>query len=50
MKAQDYSSGHSIIVHRVIPSSVMRRFRSDVARQKKAKKTLRRMKKEYRDE
>lgn len=50
MKAQNNSSGHSIAVHRVIPSSVIRRFRSDVARQKKAKQTLRRMKKEYGDE
>jgi hypothetical protein len=40
----------SITVHRVIPASVIRRFRSDIARQKKSKKSPRRMKKENRDE
>ena len=43
-------SEHPIIFHRVIPASVVRRFRSDVARQKKTKKTLHRMRKERNDE
>ena len=46
MKAEQNpnSFGRSIVVHRVIPASVVRRLRSDIARQKKAKKALRRMK------
>ena len=43
-------SDQPINVHRVIPASVIRRFRSDIARQKKSRKTPRRMKKETRDE
>ena len=43
-------SEHPITVHRVIPASVIRRFRSDLARQKKSKKPPRHMKKENRDE
>ena len=44
------SSERPITMHRVIPASVIRRFRSDIARQKKSKKSPRRMKKENRDE
>ena len=44
------SSERPITVHRVIPASVIRRFRGDVARQKKSNKTPRRIKKEIRDE
>jgi hypothetical protein len=43
-------SDHPIRVHRIIPASVIRRLRSDIARQKKSKKTPRHMKKENRDE
>ena len=44
------SSERPITMHRVIPASVIRRFRSDLARQKKSKKIPRRMQKENRDE
>jgi len=40
------SSGTPVIVWRVITASAVRRLRSDIARNKKAKKVLRRMKKE----
>ena len=52
MKAQQthHSSEPSIVVHRVIPAAVVRRLHNDIARHKKAKKALRRMKKEQRDE
>ena len=43
-------SEHPTKVHRVIPASVIRRFRGDIARQMKSKKTPRHMKKENRDE
>jgi hypothetical protein len=43
-------SERPITVYRVIPASVIRRFRSDIARQKKSKKTPRLIKKENRDE
>ena len=43
-------SDQPITVRRVIPASVIRRFRGDIARQKKSKKSPRRMKKENRDE
>ena len=50
MKTARNPSEHSITVHCVIPTSVIRRFRSDIARQNKSKKTPRHMKKENRDE
>ena len=50
MKTPRNPSEHPITVHRVVPASVIRRFRSDIARQKKSKKTPCRMKKETRDE
>ena len=52
MKAQQthHSSEPSIVVHRVIPAAVVRRLHNDIVRHKKAKKALRRMKKEQRDE
>ena len=50
MKTARNPSEHPITVRRIIPDSVIRRFRSDIARQKKSKKTPRDMKKENRDE
>jgi hypothetical protein len=52
MKSQQNhnSSECPIIVHRLIPAAVVRRLHNDITRHKKAKKTLRRMKKEQRDE
>ena len=50
MKTPRYPSNHPITVHRVIPASVIRRFRSDIARQKKSKKNSRRIKRENRVE
>ena len=44
------STERAIVIRRVIPASAFRRLRGDIARQKKAKKTLRRMKKERGDE
>jgi hypothetical protein len=38
------------VVRRVIPASAFRRLYGDIARQKKAKKALRRMRKERNDE
>lgn len=40
----------TVVIRRVIPASALRRLRSDFARQKKAKKALRRMRKESSDE
>jgi hypothetical protein len=50
MKTPRNPSEHPISVHRVIPASVIRRFRGDIARQKKSKKTPRHKNKENRDE
>jgi hypothetical protein len=41
---------HAITIRRVIPASAYRRLNSDIARQKKSKKALRRMRKERNDE
>ncbi len=38
------------VIHRVIPASAFRRLYGDIARHKKAKKALRRMRKERNDE
>lgn len=43
------SSGSTVMVRRVIAASAFRRLHSDIARQKKSKKVLRRMKKETDD-
>ena len=40
------SKGNTVIVRRVVTASAVRRLRSDIARNKKTKKVLRRMKKE----
>jgi len=52
MKAQQthLSSEPSIVIHRVIPAAVVGRLHKDINRHKKARKALRRMKKEQRDE
>jgi len=39
-------SGSTVVVQRVITASAVRRLRSDIGRHRKAKKALRRMKKE----
>ena len=44
------ASERVVVVHRVIPASAFRRWKGDIARQKKNKKALRRMRKERNDD
>ncbi len=44
------STERATVVRRVIPASAFRRLYGDIARQKKAKKALRRMRKERNNE
>jgi hypothetical protein len=48
---QTPNSGERVVaIHRVIPASAFRRWKGDIARQKKNKKALHRMRKERNDD
>ncbi len=49
-KQSSIVADRAIVIHRVIPASTFRRLRTDFTHQKKAKKALRRMRKEGNDE